>query len=68
MLPLRTRVTAIYVHRSSRNWVVRDADGNYWRLPQTDCPWDDREPFHPDDSTELEAVPGHYKYMLDLPC
>ena len=26
-----------------------------------------RQPFHPAEETELEPVPGHYKYMLGLP-
>ena len=67
MLTVRARVVAIYVDRSSRQWVVRDADGNFWVLPASDTPWDDRQPFFPAEETELEVVPGHYKYMLGLP-
>ena len=29
-------------------------------------PWDQRQPFYPTEETELEPVPGHYKYMLGL--
>ena len=66
MLTVRTRVVRIYVDRSTGRWVVRDADGNYWVLPATDDPWDDRQPFSPAEETDLEPVPGHYKYLLGL--
>lgn len=68
MLTARKPVVAIYVDRSSGQWVVRDTDANLWTLPATDTPWDDRQPFLPAEETELESVPGHYKYMLGLPC
>ena len=61
------RVVALYVDRASQQWVVRDADGNFWSLPSTDNPWDERQPFTPAEGTALEPVPGHYRYMLGLP-
>ena len=67
MLTVRKQGVSIYVDRSTRHWVVRDADGNLWLLPSTDNPWDDRQPFSPAEETELEPVPGHYKYLLGLP-
>jgi hypothetical protein len=67
MLTVRKHVVAIYVDRSTGRWIVRDSDGNFWVLPATDNPWDDRQPFSPAEETELEPVPGHYKYMLGLP-
>jgi len=67
MLTVRKHVVAIYVDRSIGQWIGRDADGNFWVLPATDTPWDDRQPFLPAEETELELVPGHYKYMLGLP-
>jgi hypothetical protein len=60
-------VVSIYVDRSNRNWIVRDADGNFWVLPNTDWPWDNRLPFVPTEETELEPVPGHYGSVLGLP-
>ncbi|VTT97861.1 unnamed protein product [Gemmataceae bacterium] len=66
MHTVRTRV-AIYVDRESGQWVVRDPEGDFWTLPPTDTPWDDRRPFCPTEGTELEPVPGHYRYMLRLP-
>ena len=67
MLTVRKQVVGIYVDRASRRWIVRDADGNFWLLPATDNPWHDRQPFLPGEDTELEPVPGHYRYMLGLP-
>jgi hypothetical protein len=60
-------VAALYVDKASQQWVVRDPDGNFWSLPSTDNPWDERQPFSPAEETELEPVPGHYKDMLGLP-
>ena len=68
MLAASKRVVALYVDKASRRWIVRDAEGNFWSLPSTDNPWDERQPFIPAEETELEPVPGHYKYMLGLPC
>lgn len=67
MLTVRKQIVAIYVDRSSGQWIVRDSEGNMWVLPATDSPWDDRQPFCPAEEIELEQVPGHYKYMLGLP-
>ena len=58
---------ALYVDRSTRQWVVRDPRGDFWRLPSDDNAWDHREPFPLTVDSELEIVPGHYRYMLDLP-
>jgi hypothetical protein len=67
MISVRKQVAAIYVDRSSGQWIVRDSDGNFWSLPSTATPWDDRQPFIPAEENELEPVPGHYSYMLGLP-
>ncbi|HEX6984632.1 MAG TPA: hypothetical protein VF170_04610 [Planctomycetaceae bacterium] len=56
----------LYVDRSTRRWVVRDPQGELWQLGATDA-WDERRPFELTDETELEIVPSHYRYMLDLP-
>jgi hypothetical protein len=61
-----TRV-ALFVERSSQQWVVRDPEGNFWVLPSVQNPWDHRQPFYPNEETELESVPGHYIHMLGLP-
>jgi hypothetical protein len=67
MLTVRKPVVAIYVDRASGQWIVRDHEGSFWSLPVVENPWDKRQPFVPAEDTELEPVPGHYKYMLGLP-
>ena len=68
MLTLRKNVVHLYVDRSSQQWIVLDPEGNFWIVPSdNENPWDQRQPFYPTEETELEPVPGHYKYMLGLP-
>lgn len=67
MLTVRKQAVRIYVDWATGRWVVRDADENFWVLPSSDNPWDDRQPFSPAEETNLEPVPGHYKYFLGLP-
>ena len=67
MRAARKDAAALYADKASQQWVVRDPEGNFWSLPSTDNPWDERQPFSPAEETELEPVPGHYKYMLGLP-
>jgi hypothetical protein len=67
MLAATKRVVALYVDRTTQRWIARDFEGNFWSLPSTDNPWDQRQPFTPAEDTELEPVPGHYKHMLGLP-
>jgi hypothetical protein len=68
MLAVTKPVVALFVDKASQQWIVRDTEGNFWSLPSTDNPWDERQPFTPAEDTELQPVPGHYKYMLGLPC
>lgn len=68
MFALRKPVAMLFVERVSQQWIVRDPDGNFWILPTDgENPWDLRQPFQPTEESELEPVPGHYKYMLGLP-
>jgi hypothetical protein len=67
MLGVRKQVAGLYVDRTSQQWVVQDGEGNFWILPPIANAWDHRQPFQPTEETSLEPVPGHYKYMLDLP-
>jgi hypothetical protein len=46
---------------------VLDPEGNFWIVPSGDGSRDHRQPFHPTEETDLEPVPGHYKYLLGLP-
>jgi hypothetical protein len=60
------RVIALYVDRTTKQWVVRDLEGKLWSLSSTDNAWEERQPFTPAEDTDLEPVPGHYKYLLGL--
>lgn len=61
------QMVALFVEKSCRQWVVRDPEGNFWLVPPGEDPWDHRQPFDPTEETDLEPIPGHYKYMLGLP-
>ena len=64
---LALRKSALFVDRSSQQWIVLDAEGNYWIVPNNVLdPWNQRQPYYPTEETELELVPGHYKAMLGL--
>jgi hypothetical protein len=68
MVARRPRVVKIFVDKSCPDrWVVRDTDGNFWIVPPSANPWDDREPYSPANENDLEPVPGHYSYVLGLP-
>jgi hypothetical protein len=68
MITSDKQVVALFVDRSCpQHWVVRDPQGNFWMVPPVEHPWENRQPFHLTEETELEPVPGHYKYMLGLP-
>ena len=59
---------SLFVDRASPDaWVVRDPEGKFWLVPPVDSPWDNRRPFYPTEEMDLEPVPGHYKYLLELP-
>jgi hypothetical protein len=44
MTTIQKYAVAIFVHKASQQWVVRDADGNFWLLPAGDNPWDGPSP------------------------
>ena len=67
MITVEKRRTTLFVDRISNQWVVRDPNGNFWFVPVVENGWEQRQPFHPTEDSELEPVPGHYIYMLDLP-
>lgn len=68
MITSTKRIVAIYVDRACpHHWIVRDLEGNFWIVPPIDNAWDNRQPFEPTEETDLEPVPGHYKYMLGVP-
>ena len=48
--------------RSSRCWIVRDPDGNFWQVPSVENPWDHRQPFQ---ATGGKPKPGaKWKFAL----
>jgi hypothetical protein len=61
------RTLALYVDRSSQQWVVRDHEGNLWSVPAAPDGWDQRQPYYPTEETELEPIPAHYRDTLGLP-
>ena len=62
------RAAAIFVDRACRkHWIVRDPEGNFWIVPPGVNAWDNRQPVEATAEMDLEPVPGHYSYMLDLP-
>ena len=63
----RKRVWALYVERSTHQWVVLDPEGRFWILPAVDDPWINRLPFEPTEETGLDPIPGHYRHILGLP-
>ena len=67
MTAVKKHTVSIFVDRSSRQWIVLDAEGTFWVVPPIDDGWDQRQPFTPTDESDLEPVPRHYKYMLGLP-
>ncbi len=67
MVEARKQRLAMYVDRLNQQWIVLDPEGNFWILPRVENPWNQRQPFHPTEDTELEPIPGHYKYLLELP-
>lgn len=67
MLTIRKQVVSLFVDRTTQQWIVRDPDGNFWIVPAVDDAWEHREPFQPTEDMDLEPIPGHYKYLLDLP-
>jgi len=67
MLSLRRQVVNIYVDHATQQWVVRDSDGDFWIIPAGENAWEERQPFELTEQTDLEPIPGHYKYLLQLP-
>jgi hypothetical protein len=58
---------SIYVDRSQPSWwIVRDRSGEFWMVPGGERAWDRRQPYTLTEDSQLETVPGHYKYMLGI--
>jgi hypothetical protein len=64
---LQRQKADLFVDKASRQWVVRDPEGNFWIVPSVAKPWSHRKPFQVTEDMDLEPVPAHYQHMLDLP-
>ena len=61
------RSVSIFVDKTCpHNWIVRDADGEFWSVPVENA-WNQRQALELKETMELEPIPGHYKYLLGLP-
>jgi hypothetical protein len=48
---------ALFVDRSSQQWIVLDAQGQFWMVPaDEEDAWNQRQPFYPTDETILEPI------------
>ena len=64
----RKRTSTLYVDHFSKQWIVCDPEGRFWIVSgDARVPGDQRLPFIPNEETELEFVPGHYKHTLGIP-
>ena len=68
MITTESSVVGLYVAKTCPEhwiaWTTR-ADSGWSRLAEN--PWERRQPFQWTEDTELEPIPGHYKYVLGLP-
>ncbi len=68
MISAPSRMAAIFVDRScTEHWIVRDPEGNFWVVPSAENAWESRRPYYLTEDAELEPIPGHYLFMLNLP-
>lgn len=65
-ITVRKPSIGLFVDHSTHQWVVQDREGRLWVVPAGKDQWSHREPFEPDEQTNLEPVPKHYSYLLDL--
>lgn len=61
------QLVALFVDRTTQQWVIRDPEGAWWRLPTIENCWHHREPFQLSEEADLNSVPGHYRHALNLP-
>lgn len=62
----RKPLLALFVDHSTHQWIVQDREGRLWVVSAGKDQWQNREPFEPDEQTDLEPIPKHYSYLLDL--
>lgn len=58
---------ALFVDRNQPSgWIVRDGAGDFWVVTPGERAWEGRQPYTVTEDSQLEAVPGHYKYVLGI--
>jgi hypothetical protein len=68
MIATEKPVVGLYVDKACpAHWIVRDHEGRFWMVPPGENGWQRRQPYQTTEETELESIPGHYKYALGLP-
>jgi hypothetical protein len=68
MITTEKLVVGLYVDKTCPEcWIVQDHQGRFWMVPSGQDSWERRQPFQPTEETDLEPIPGHYKYVLGLP-
>jgi hypothetical protein len=67
MITTRSRVPALFVDRTTGQWVGRCPEGKSLVLPGEDSLWETRRPFEQVPDTDLEPVFWYYKDMPGLP-
>jgi hypothetical protein len=67
MHELTRLASALFVDRATQQWIVRDGEGNFWTVPSSEDAWARRCPYELLPDSDLAPVPGHYKYLLNIP-
>jgi hypothetical protein len=68
MITREKPLVGLYVDKAcAAHWIVKDHEGRFWMVPPGEDSWERREPYEPTAGTQLEPIPGHYRYMLGLP-
>jgi hypothetical protein len=68
MVTVEKRSVSIFVDKACpQNWIVRDANGEFWIVPPVENAWNQRQALDLKETMELEPIPSHYKYLLGLP-
>jgi hypothetical protein len=61
-------VVRLYVDKAcTEHWIVKDQEGRFWMVRPGPDSWERRQPYQPTEDSDLEPIPGHYRYMLGLP-
>lgn len=67
MVLWEAELVALFIDPATRQWIVRDPEGNFWAVPPIDHGWELRQAFEATEETGLQPAPRHYLYMFDLP-